>query len=162
MTYNYSKSNLYVRKRKKGERRYPKTYGKGWGQMTDFKNGFNDYYPLKKTAKEGKDFYKSKEWIETREKFKDGKELKCCKCGSMEHICVDHRLPLRRFWQYRHLEYNLQLLCHACNKEKLNHTDYNILREVKDKIRMDKDQKELTEEYKPEIQKIIKPKHEEI
>ena len=132
MTYN-----PYVKTRKKGERRYPQTYGKGWGQTTDYNNGFNDYYPLKYTVKEGRNFYKSKEWIETRDKFKEGKDLKCCKCGSTEHICVDHRLPLRRFWQYRHLDCNLQLLCYECNKKKSNYTDYNVLREVKDTVRMD-------------------------
>jgi hypothetical protein len=105
--------------------------------LTDYKNGFNDYHPLKYSAKDGQDFYKSDEWIETRNKFKEGKELKCCKCGSKERICVDHKLPLRRFWQYRHLEYNLQLLCHSCNKKKLNHTDYNLLREIQHKIKMD-------------------------
>ena len=132
MTYN-----PYVKKRKKGERRHPQTYGKGWGQMTDFKNGFNDYYPLKNSVSEGHEFYRSDEWIKTRNEFKKDKELKCCKCGSKNHVCVDHKLPLRRFWQYRTHPYNLQLLCHKCNKKKSNYTDYNILREIKDRIRLD-------------------------
>ena len=104
-------------------------------RMTDYKNGFNDYNPLTRTIKEGREFYKSSEWIKTRDEFKQDKNLICAKCGSTQHICVDHRLPLRRFWQYRHCEYNLQLLCHDCNKKKSNYVDYNILREVKDKLR---------------------------
>tara|TARA_B100000902_G_C26460124_1_gene505020 strand:- start:16 stop:465 length:450 start_codon:yes stop_codon:yes gene_type:complete len=135
MTYN-----PFVTKRKKGQRRYPQTYGKGWGQMTDYANGYNDYNKLTHTVSEGHKFYRSEEWIETRDQFKEGKDLKCCKCGSRDHVCVDHKLPLRRFWQYRTHPYNLQLLCHKCNKKKSNYTDYNILREIKDKIRLDIEQ----------------------
>lgn len=103
----------------------------------DWKQPFNDYYPIKYSVHEGHEFYRSDEWIKTREKFKEGKDLKCCKCGSRDHVCVDHKLPLRRFWQYRTHPYNLQLLCHKCNKKKSNYTDYNILREITDKIKLD-------------------------
>tara|TARA_R100000027_G_scaffold65928_1_gene61038 strand:- start:778 stop:1173 length:396 start_codon:yes stop_codon:yes gene_type:complete len=103
----------------------------------DWKQPFNDYYPLKYSVREGHEFYRSDEWVKTRDEFKEGKDLKCCKCGSRDHVCVDHKLPLRRFWQYRTHPYNLQLLCHKCNKKKSNYTDYNILREIKDKIRLD-------------------------
>ena len=108
------------------------------GRSIDWKQAYNDYYPLKYSVHEGHEFYYSDEWIETRNKFKEDKDLKCCKCGSRDHVCVDHKLPLRRFWQYRTHPYNLQLLCHKCNKKKSNYTDYNILREIRDKIRLDK------------------------
>ena len=111
------------------------------GRSIDWKQPFNDYYPLKYSVNDGQKFYHSEEWIECRDKFKEGKDLKCCKCGSIDRICVDHKLPLRRFWQYRTYPYNLQLLCHECNKKKSNHTDYNVLREIKDKIRLDTTQK---------------------
>jgi 5-methylcytosine-specific restriction endonuclease McrA len=107
----------------------------------DWKQPFNDYYPLEYSADDGQKFYHSEEWIKCRDEFKKGKDLKCCKCGSIDHICVDHKLPLRRFWQYRTHPYNLQLLCHKCNKKKSNYTDYNVLREIKDKIRLDTVQK---------------------
>ena len=133
MTYN-----PYVRVRKKGERRHQETYAKGYWQMTDYANGFNDYHPLRHSISEGHQFYHSDEWITTRDQFKEGKDLICCKCQSKEHICVDHKLPLRRFWKYRTHPYNLQLLCYKCNKKKSNHTDYNVLREIQDRIRLDK------------------------
>ena len=62
----------------------------------DWKQPFNDYYPLKNSVSEGHEFYRSDEWIKTRNEFKKNKELKCSKCGSKNHVCVDHKLPLRR------------------------------------------------------------------
>ena len=143
MTYN-----PYVRQRKKGERRIPQTYGKGYWQTTDYQNGYNDYNKLTHTVSEGRKFYRSQEWIEVRDKFKEGKDLKCCKCGSREHVCVDHILPLRRFWQYRTDMDNLQLLCHSCNKKKSNYTDYNALRAFNERRRLQQAQRSWRSNFK--------------
>ena len=109
----------------------------------DYTKGNVHYSSFSHTYKEGMDFYNSPQWIKVRDEFRSnlissGKEFKCFKCGGTDHVCVDHILPLRKFWQYRFCKYNLQLLCHPCNKTKGNYVDYNFLREIKDRLKEDK------------------------
>jgi hypothetical protein len=88
--------------------------------------GFVDYanaweYQLKnKSQLDGHNFYKSNEWIKSKNEFLQNKNLICCKCGSSENIQVDHILPIRRYWKYRLCKNNFQLLCGLCNKKKGN------------------------------------------
>jgi hypothetical protein len=84
-------------------------YGNAWG------------YQLKnKSQTEGQNFYKTSEWIQSKNQFLKDRDLICCKCGSTENIQVDHILPIRRYWKYRLCKNNFQLLCGLCNKNKGN------------------------------------------
>jgi 5-methylcytosine-specific restriction endonuclease McrA len=77
--------------------------------------------PICISARESSKFYKSKEWKLCKENFYSScKDKKCVQCGSTENLNVDHILPVRRFWEKRLLQSNLQILCGKCNKDKCN------------------------------------------
>jgi 5-methylcytosine-specific restriction endonuclease McrA len=65
-------------------------------------------------------FYLSKRWRSVRARILKLFGNKCMKCGSENHISVDHILPRSK---YPHLELdvtNLQVLCRSCNSQKGN------------------------------------------
>ena len=77
--------------------------------------------PISILASESRKFYQSKEWKLCKEIFYSScKDTKCIECGSTENLNVDHILPVRRYWEKRLLQANLQLLCGECNKNKCN------------------------------------------
>lgn len=74
-------------------------------------------------------FYKSAEWGRLRNKMIMGnlnQETICPYCSvylitiSLRSINVDHILPIRKYWDLRDDEKNLQLICCCCNKRKSN------------------------------------------
>ena len=86
------------------------------------------------TKNQGQRFYETDEWKTCRDKFIDGKDLICSKCGSTERVVADHILPVRRFPQYRLLENNLQLLCGLCNRDKGNHIEVQQINKIKESL----------------------------
>jgi 5-methylcytosine-specific restriction endonuclease McrA len=85
----------------------------------------------KKTADQ---WYLSEEWRLCRSEFlrnyyKTHEKRICACCGLSENetvIHVDHILPVRRYWEKRIDQSNLQNLCEECNKHKGNWTKDNI------------------------------------
>jgi len=59
--------------------------------------------------------------------------------------CVDHMKPLRRNWELRLEESNLQILCESCNSHKANHTGL----ELRDRM------KEMKKKRLMQVQKIL-------
>jgi hypothetical protein len=67
-------------------------------------------------------FYNSPEWLKLRTEVLLVYDSVCMKCGSTDHIHVDHIKPRSKF---PHLELdfdNMQVLCRTCNLEKSNRT----------------------------------------
>lgn len=114
-------------------RRYSRSYGKGWKPYEgEYKVIKLNTYKNEETInfKEAEQFYLSEEWKQCRKEFyANVKEYKCVNCGwkkgdsKRKYLCVDHILPVRKFWEKRLLQSNLQLLCNECNKEKGNEYD---------------------------------------
>ena len=77
-----------------------------------------------KTWQEAKRFYRSAEWKKCRNDFLEGKELRCVYCyvnlsgDNKKLLNVDHKLPLRYYWDKRLDESNLQITCQQCNLKK--------------------------------------------
>lgn len=71
-------------------------------------------------------FYSNSRWVELREEVLDYYGEICMKCGSKEHIAVDHILPYSLFPEKRLDFNNMQVLCRSCNSSKSNrkYTDY--------------------------------------
>lgn len=69
-------------------------------------------------------FYLSKEWLTSRARYsalkKAGGRCQCCGASPKDGIrlVVDHIKPVRRFWELRFEETNLQVLCDDCNLGK--------------------------------------------
>jgi len=77
--------------------------------------------PISITFAESQKFYESNEWKTCKHIFySSGKEKKCNKCGCLNDLQIDHILPVRRYWEKRLSQSNLQFLCAVCNKEKRN------------------------------------------
>jgi len=81
--------------------------------------------PISVSFLDSQNFYKSEEWKLCKQKFySSGNNKKCSHCGSTKNLNVDHILPIRRFWEKRLLQSNLQFLCGVCNKNKSNKVSY--------------------------------------
>jgi 5-methylcytosine-specific restriction endonuclease McrA len=67
-------------------------------------------------------FYDSWEWKRARYEFLKDKKRRCECCGATPgngpRIVVDHIKPIRRFWELRLDQANLQMLCDDCNRGK--------------------------------------------
>jgi len=88
--------------------------------------------------KKGKQFYESISWKRLRKEFYESipeEDKKCECCGwnygrkknknvsnkdRLTYLCVDHKLPVRKFWEKRLDKSNLQVLCNNCNESKGN------------------------------------------
>lgn len=110
--------------------------------------------------RECQEFYETDEWKTVRDKFlsKQPKPFQCHTCGRIpdpnykkvpikrdrpEHekqrlkrefnenrILVDHKLPLKYYWNLRLNQDNFQLLCGCCNEEKGNTVRYEYVKEA--------------------------------
>ena len=65
-------------------------------------------------------FYELPQWQKLRYAILK-KYRKCCLCGSIENLHVDHIKPRSRFPALELEPDNLQVLCKRCNLAKLNH-----------------------------------------
>ncbi len=80
----------------------------------------------------GKKFIESIPWKRLRKEFYESvpeKDRKCASCGwsyndykkgCSTYLCVDHKLPVRKYWEKRLDKSNLQILCNHCNGCKGN------------------------------------------
>jgi len=79
-----------------------------------------------------KGFYKSWEWKQARYLFLKTHELRCECCGASKEsgaqIVVDHIKSIRRNWNLRFDQSNLQALCNDCNmgKGSTDETDWRV------------------------------------
>ena len=133
--------------------------------------------------KQRKQFYDSDEWKQVRDKFREGKELKCAKCGrkpdpnykkekinlnrspeekerlriewNQNRIVTDHKLPLRFYWHLRLKPANLQLLCGCCNEEKMNWIQSEHLQNLKQKCSRKNRKHEILEVYRQGINNMV-------
>lgn len=72
------------------------------------------------------DIHCSRRWSSLRSAYMAAADKKCCKCGSVEDLQVDHIQPVSKFPE-KALDWdNLQILCGECNRHKSNthSTDY--------------------------------------
>ena len=133
--------------------------------------------------KQRKQFYDSDEWKQVRDKFREGKELKCAKCGrkpdpnykkekinlnrspeekerlriewNQNRIVTDHKLPLRFYWHLRLKPANLQLLCGCCNEEKMNWIQSEHFQNMKQKCNRKNRKHEILEVYRQGINNMV-------
>ena len=158
--------NYEVRKAKEVEVVYPvkSVHKPSTGHMDKLKKSNVPYDITNK-------FYESSEWKFVRDKFlsQQPKPFQCYQCGSVpdpnyvpkkrnsarsesekldleyewnkNRIVVDHKLPVKYFWDLRLDLDNFQLLCGCCNKEKLNYIYPEFLREATIRAQ-EKDKKE--------------------
>ena len=133
--------------------------------------------------KERKKFYESDEWKQVRDKFKEGKELKCASCGrkpdpnykkekidlnrspeekerlriewEQNRIVIDHKLPVRFFWHLRLKPANFQLLCGCCNEEKLNWIRSEHFQKMLQKCSSKNRKHEILEVYRQPINNMV-------
>lgn len=70
-----------------------------------------------------KDFYSSPQWCNSRGRYealkRAGGKCECCGAsGKNVKLCVDHIRPVRKYWELRFAEENMQVLCDGCNLGK--------------------------------------------
>lgn len=65
-----------------------------------------------------KRFYNSLDWKKLRNQIINTKENKCCKCSSVESLCVDHIKPIKLKPSYALKKKNLRIICTNCNINK--------------------------------------------
>jgi len=70
-----------------------------------------------------KDFYSSAQWRNSRGRYEALKRAggRCEACGASGKgvkLCVDHIKPVRKYWELRFAEENMQVLCDGCNLGK--------------------------------------------
>jgi 5-methylcytosine-specific restriction endonuclease McrA len=82
--------------------------------------------PRKRKQSAHKAFIATPEWKEVRAKAVALYGAVCMKCGSTDHIQVDHVKPRSKYPEIALDINNLQILCWDCNKEKsfFHDTDY--------------------------------------
>ena len=106
------------------------------------------------------EFYETDEWKNVRDDFlsKQPKPFQCHQCGrapdpnyekapmkrdrpehekqrlrrefNQNRILVDHKLPIKYYWNLRLNQDNFQLLCGCCNEEKGNTVRYEYVKEA--------------------------------